>query len=199
MEGDHGSAEVSTMSSVLRKGMSWLGLGPDEDYEDYDFVDDQQLSYDEPSQPSNLGVRTLASARPALSSDEWEEPEPGGIRVLPTVGGASEAARPRGVVRPLPTTASPRPQVVSPRTFNDAQEVGDLFKRRQPVILNLQDLDRDLGRRLLDFASGVAYGLGGAVERVASHIYLLTPADVEISADDRRRIRDGDLVEQTSR
>ncbi len=186
------------MSSVLRKGMSWLGLGPDEDYEDYDFVEDQQLSYDDPSQPSNLGVRTLGTPRAALSADDWDESEPGGIRVLPAVGGGSETARPRGVVRPLPTAASPRPQVVSPQTFNDAQEIGDLFKRRQPVILNLQNLDRDLGRRLLDFASGVSYGLGGSVERIASHIYLLTPADVEISADDRRRILDGDLAESLS-
>src|ERR1700710_2088297 len=98
--GDDGPAEVSTMSSVLRKGMSWLGLGPDEDYEDYDFVDDQQLSYDDVSQPSNLGVRTLASARPALSSDDWEEPEPGGIRVLPPTGGGAESARPPAGGRP---------------------------------------------------------------------------------------------------
>ncbi|HKY13500.1 MAG TPA: cell division protein SepF, partial [Microthrixaceae bacterium] len=98
------------------------------------------------------------------------------------------------VVRPLPS-ATAKPHVVNPKAFNDAQEVGDWFKRRQPVIVNLQGLDRDLARRLLDFASGVAYGLGGTVERVASHVYLLTPADVEVSADDRRRISEGALVD----
>ena len=61
--------------------------------------------------------------------------------------------------------------------------------------MNLQGLDRDLARRLLDFASGVAYGLGGTVERAASHVYLVTPIDVEISAEDRRRIQDGGLAE----
>lgn len=87
-----------------------------------------------------------------------------------------------------------RPQVVAPSAFNDAQEVGDLVKRRQPVILNLQGLDADLARRLLDFASGVAYGLGGRVEKAMSRVYVVTPADVEISAEDRRRIKEGSLT-----
>jgi cell division inhibitor SepF len=139
-------------------------------------------------------VRPVQPAqRPQVVSEDWDEPEPGGIRVLPASAPAPDGSRPRGVVRPLPTAASARPQVVSPKSFNDAQEVGDLFKRRQPVILNLQNLDRDLARRLLDFASGVAYGLAGTVERVASHVYLITPADMEVSADDRRRIKEGAL------
>jgi cell division inhibitor SepF len=188
------------MSGMLRKGMSWLGLGPDEDYDDYDFVDDQ-LDYDDTAsgpvatgQSLGPAVRPVQPAqRPQVVSEDWDEPEPGGIRVLPASAPAPDGSRPRGVVRPLPTAASARPQVVSPKSFNDAQEVGDLFKRRQPVILNLQNLDRDLARRLLDFASGVAYGLAGTVERVASHVYLITPADMEVSADDRRRIKEGAL------
>jgi cell division inhibitor SepF len=187
------------MSGMLRKGMSWLGLGPDEDYDDYDFVDDQFDADDTMSGPVPSGSPTMRPvggqppARPQVVTEDWDEPEPGGIRVLPATAAPSDGTRPRGVVRPLPTAASARPQVVSPKSFNDAQEVGDLFKRRQPVILNLQNLDRDLARRLLDFASGVAYGLGGSVERVASHVYLITPADVEVSADDRRRIKEGAL------
>jgi cell division inhibitor SepF len=185
------------MSGMLRKGMSWLGLGPDEDYDDYDFVDDQ-LDYDDPSAgaPGGPAVRTVPAAaqRPQVVTEDWDaEPEPGGIRVLPASAPPPDGTRPRGVVRPLPTAAAARPQVVSPKSFNDAQEVGDLFKRRQPVILNLQNLDRDLARRLLDFASGVAYGLSGTVERVASHVYLITPADMEVSAEDRRRIKEGAL------
>ncbi|MCC6225623.1 MAG: cell division protein SepF [Microthrixaceae bacterium] len=189
------------MSSMLRKGMSWLGLGPDEDYEEYDFIDDQ-FDYEdaEPPAPSGAASRPAPRpvARPQIVTEDWDEAEPGGIRVLPSNGptsSPSEGPRARGVVRPLPTASAARPQVVSPRSFNDAQEVGDLFKRRQPVVLNLQGLDRDLARRLLDFASGVAYGLGGTVERAASHVYLVTPIDVEISAEDRRRIQDGVLAE----
>ena len=71
---------------------------------------------------------------------------------------APEPVRPRGVVRPVRAQASAHP-TWSPPEFNDAQEVGDWFRKGQPVIVNLQELDRDLARRLLDFSSGVAYGL----------------------------------------
>ena len=185
------------MTGMLRKGMSWLGLGPDDEYDDYDFVDDAV----DRDAPLAAGAAPRPIARPqAVPNEDWDDvAEPGGIRVLPVAGsgaasaGYAQASRPRSVVRPLPTPVSARPQVVTPTSFNDAQEVGDLFKKRQPVIVNLQGLDRDLARRLLDFASGVTYGLGGTVERVASHVYLLTPSDMEVSAEERRRIRESGL------
>jgi len=183
------------MTGMLRKGMSWLGLGPDDEYDDYDFVDDVS----DRDAPAAVGARPVARPQ-AVPNEDWDDvAEPGGIRVLPVANpsaatsGYEQTSRPRSVVRPLPTPTSARPQVVTPTSFNDAQEVGDVFKRRQPVIVNLQGLDRDLARRLLDFASGVTYGLGGTVERVASHVYLLTPADMEVSADERRRIRESGL------
>ena len=76
---------------------------------------------------------------------------------------------------------------MSPTTFNDAQSIGDRFKAGQAVIVNLQGADRDLRRRLVDFASGLCYALGGKMDRVADQVYLLTPADVEVSAADTRR------------
>jgi len=81
-----------------------------------------------------------------------------------------------------------KPQKVTPDSFNEAQQIADIFKRRQPVIINLKGADRDLSRRLIDFASGVCYGLGGSMERVGGQVYLLTPTDVEVSEDDRRRL-----------
>ncbi len=194
------------MASMLRKGMSWLGLGPDEDYDDYDYADpDDRYADEEIDEPSRRAGRSDHGAVVAIRSPPGcrgrcrlgRAAEPGGIRVLPGLrdvraGGAARTRhRPRrSVVRPLPTPVPTKPHVVSPQSFNDAQDVGDWFKRRQPVIVNLQGLDRDLARRLLDFASGVTYGLGGSVERVASHVYLLTPADVEVSDEDRRLIKD---------
>jgi cell division inhibitor SepF len=77
-----------------------------------------------------------------------------------------------------------------PRSFNEAQEVADLIKGSAPVIMNLQEADRDLSRRLIDFASGLCYGLGGSMERVANSVYLLTPTDVEVSAEDKRRLEE---------
>jgi cell division inhibitor SepF len=204
------SGKEAQMAGMMRKGMSWLGLGPEEDYDEYDELEDAYYE----DEPVEQAPRAQPRRRPAPVDAEWDDPEPdlsaggstGGIRVLAPAESSrqsvsappAEPARVRSVVRPLPTSPSAKPHVVTPEAFNDAQEVGDWFKKRQPVILNLQGLDRDLARRLLDFASGVAYGLGGTVERVASHVYLLTPSDMEVSADDRRRITEGALVDETS-
>lgn len=182
------------MAGMLRKGMSWLGLGPDEDYDDY-YDDEPEIDLRRTAHEPAAAV-----VRPVNDDAEWDEGESASVRVLPTAAGAraarvypSESHAPRtSVVRPLPTSApaATKPHVVIPESFNDAQQVGDWFRKRQPVILNLQALDRDLARRLLDFASGVAYGLAGRVEKVASQVYLLTPADVEVPADERDRLRD---------
>ena len=82
---------------------------------------------------------------------------------------------------------SRKPYAVSPEAFNDAQEIGDRFKSGQPVIVNLQAVDRDLRRRLVDFSSGLCYAMGGKMDRVADQVYLLTPAEVEVSATPTRR------------
>ena len=99
------------------------------------------------------------------------------------------------VVRPAAEPAVARPQVVSPSSFGAAQEVADKFKANRPVIMNLQGLDRDLRRRLIDFASGLCYGLGGKLDKVAEQVFLLTPADVQVPEEDRRRMSERDFDE----
>jgi cell division inhibitor SepF len=98
---------------------------------------------------------------------------------------------PQPAVRPVPAPVMAKPHVISPTTFNEAQEVGDKYKSNVPVIVNLQAADRDLSRRLIDFASGLCYGLGGSMERVANQVFLLTPSSVEISPEERRRLHEG--------
>jgi cell division inhibitor SepF len=75
--------------------------------------------------------------------------------------------------------------VVPPRTFNDAQKIADQFKGGVPVIVNLQQTDSDLAKRLIDFASGLTYGLDGGMQRIADKVFLLTPPNVEVSAEER--------------
>ena len=99
------------------------------------------------------------------------------------------------VVRPIPPDASARPHVVVPESFNQAQEVADKFKGNQPVIVNLQGAERDLSRRLIDFASGLCYGLGGQMDKVANQVYLLTPSNVEVSAEEKRRLQERGLYD----
>jgi cell division inhibitor SepF len=213
------------MASMWRKAMLYLGLGPDEEYDDYEIADDQRHvpprqpvrrsgPVGMPRDPDNTGsVRTLS---PSYGDDELRtngnghghshahvEPQHSfPSRQVPTAERAVDRSldrdrdrtpppRPRpAVVRPLVTGATSKPHVIGPSSFNDAQEVADKFKVNVPVILNLQGVDRDLSRRIIDFASGLCYGLGGQMERVANQVYLLTPSDVEVSAEERRRLQE---------
>lgn len=196
------------MSNWMDTARTWLGLGNDAYYDDeygdpgYDDPDDQ---YDEPDDdyveeaPAVRPVGGRSAARPVRSvassrqPEDWEDNGDGGVRVISQPEPEPEPAA-RGVVRPLPTSA--KPHVVSPSGFNDVQQVADRFKRDQPVIINLQGVDRDLSRRLIDFASGLCYGLEGDMERVADQVFLLTPRGAEVSDDDRRRLREGGLVDE---
>lgn len=131
---------------------------------------------DEPEDDDGVGLSPRApdpgpNLRPLSRDDSPAAPRPSVVRTMPS---ASTAAR---------------VHVVEPRGFNDAQEVGDRLKANQPVILNLQGLDRDLQRRLIDFSSGLAYALGGSMSRVADQVFLLTPSNVEVSQEEKERLQ----------
>lgn len=94
-----------------------------------------------------------------------------------------------GVVRSLDSMRA-KPRTLLPESFADAKLVADEFKRDVPVLLNLQGLDRDLARRLIDFASGICYALDGSMEKIASQVFLLIPDGGQVSDEDRRRIEE---------
>jgi cell division inhibitor SepF len=101
------------------------------------------------------------------------------------------ATRPTRVLRPVGDNGGPadvQVHLVIPRNFNDAQQVADQFKDGIPVILNLQGTDTDLSKRLIDFASGLTYALDGGMQRIADKVFLLTPRNVEVSAEERARL-----------
>jgi cell division inhibitor SepF len=81
-----------------------------------------------------------------------------------------------------------RVHLVVPKSFNDAQQIADKFKESIPVILNLQGSDTDLSKRLIDFASGLTYALDGGMQRIGDKVFMLTPRNVEISAEERARL-----------
>jgi cell division inhibitor SepF len=81
-----------------------------------------------------------------------------------------------------------RVHLVIPKSFNDAQQVADKFKDSVPVVLNLQGIDADLSKRLIDFASGLTYALDGGMQRIADKVFMLTPRNVEISAEERAQL-----------
>jgi cell division inhibitor SepF len=115
--------------------------------------------------------------------------------------------RRRGGGRQAAPEPAPRPRggnggdlsmhMVTPRSFNDAQSIADEFKRQKPVIINLQSTDRELSKRLIDFSSGMTYALGGGMQRVAQGIFLLTPQNVDVSAEEKARILEGGFFNQS--
>src|ERR671931_272109 len=98
------------------------------------------------------------------------------------------APRSRGL-RPVGGNgADVRVHLVTPYSFNDAQEVADRFKQDIPVILNLQTTDAELAKRLIDFTSGLTYALGGGMQKIADKTFLLSPRNVEVSAEEKARL-----------
>lgn len=187
------------MTSMLRRAMLYLGLGPDDEYDDYDAVDEPRPA---PSRPAASSRYPATAPGPAREPD-YDSHDPGGptssvrtigtapVRPQPSGDSGDPGARPQtAVVRPLQPVASAKPYVVAPTSFNHAQEVADKLKVNQPVIVNLQNVERDLSRRIIDFASGLCYGIGGTMERVANQVFLLTPTNVEVSAEERRRLEE---------
>ena len=176
--------------SVFHKTMVWLGLVDDEYYgEDDEYYADE---YGEPiGAPARQPARATAGA--AASAPAMIEPSPLTVirsrRDRDDAGAAPPAMAPRAsAVRPIPMPAT-RVHVMDPKGFNDAQEVGDRLKNGQPVILNLQGVDRDLQRRLIDFASGLAYALNGTMSKAADQVFLLTPSNVEVSEEEKERLQ----------
>ncbi len=158
--------------------MLYLGLGPDEAYEEFDTGE--------------------SVPRGPLSSSEFVEARSDAAgRSLWAVDGPSNTVRTvapvaTGTVKRIPPPVASRPHTVAPTSFEDVQEMADRFVSEQPVIVNLQGVESELSRRIIDFASGVCYGVGGEMEKVANQVYLLTPTNVEVSAADRLLLEDPD-------
>ena len=112
-----------------------------------------------------------------------DEPRSGGreTRVLRPVGGNGRSGGGSAA-------GDIQVHLVIPKSFNDAQQIADQFKDSIPVILNLQSTDTDLSKRLIDFASGLTYALDGGMQRIADKVFLLTPRNVEVSAEERARL-----------
>lgn len=175
------------MAGLLRRTMVYLGLVDDE-YDDFEPYEEAQPSAPQPQarQPQPQPQRGYAQEQePGISSIRTiprEQPTeyPSGVTVQP---------RP-AVVRPIQPVQNAKPVVIQPSQFSDAQEIGDRLKASQPVIVNLSSGDRELSRRMIDFCSGATYVLGGSMDKVADQVFLLTPSNVEVSAEERRRLHE---------
>jgi cell division inhibitor SepF len=123
------------------------------------------------------------------------EEHAGGVRRLPRTDAAARTMPEptESIVRTIPASRPVASTIhrAEPKRFNEARELGEKFKDGVPVIMNLQGTEDSIARRLVDFASGLVFGLSGKIELVASRVYLLTPQDIEVSAEERERLREG--------
>lgn len=85
----------------------------------------------------------------------------------------------------------------SPRTYNEARTIGEHFREGTPVIMNLTEMDDTDAKRLVDFAAGLVFGLHGSIERVTQKVFLLSPANVDVTAEDKARIAEGGFFNQS--
>ena len=160
----------------------YFGLAEDEAYDDEvepyqePGVESQETSRDRPP------VRRLSTRRRRDEIDDIFADDVGSERRTSTLRPVESA---RGNGR---SGGDVRVHFVAPKSFNDVQDVADKFKDTIPVILNLQGTDTDLSKRLIDFSSGLTYALDGGMQRIADKVFLLTPRNVEVSAEERARL-----------
>jgi cell division inhibitor SepF len=171
------------LGDLWNRTLVYFGIAEEDEWDDDAAVEEElERSYEE----RRANVRRL-SPRRSDQPDDWTEAT------------AESAKPPRARLRrvdapPQPATVGPAPatvHLVVPRSFNDAQQIADKFKNDIPVILNLQSSDAELSKRLIDFASGLTYALEGGMQRVADKVFLLTPRNVQVSAEERARWLEG--------
>ena|SRR3990172_4682672 len=167
------------LGNVWNRALVYFGIAEEEEYWDEDFSAENELERTYSDRPN---VRRLHRPRQAQDEfDDWTDPEP------PARSATGRRAT-RAPLEAVQSTSSQRVHLVMPRSFNDAQSVADKFKDSVPVILNLQNADAELAKRLIDFSSGLTYALNGGMQRVADKVFLLTPRNVEVSAEERARM-----------
>jgi len=165
------------LRDTWHKTLVYFGLAePDEGYIEEPEPEPERGLEDNYRERPN--VRRLQSRRARDDFDDIFADEP-----------PRSSSRQTRVLRPVDNgRAGVQVHLVVPKSFNDAQQVADQFKDAIPVILNLQGTDTDLSKRLIDFASGLTYALDGGMQRIADKVFLLTPRNVEVSAEERARL-----------
>lgn len=168
------------MADRLKRAAAWLGLVTDDRYSEYD----DQPGQDEPT----AGVPTQAG-RPEDSKVTHLETK----RPAPAVVPSSAAAQPATTPQPTAAARSSISRIITvhPRTYNEARTIGEHFRDGVPVIMNLTEMEDTDAKRLVDFAAGLIFGLRGDIDRVTSRVFLLSPPNINVTAEDKERIAGG--------
>lgn len=175
------------MSGAMRRIGEYLGLL--EDTGDYD-------SYDGDERRATQETAPVRAERPARRAPEAPEVE----RPAAPVADLSERRRvaPAPVAAPVPAAAElSRITTLHPRTYNEARTVGENFREGTPVIMNLSEMDDADAKRLVDFAAGLVFATRGSIERITNKVFLLSPQNVTVAAEEKERIVAGGFFNQS--
>ncbi len=173
------------MAGAMHKMAVYLGLVEDDPrYDDgYDSYEEYEDEYGEPVEPAEPEAeRPAARGRTEFLMD----PAP------PTAPRASTH-----VPGPSYATDLARITTLHPRTYNEARTIGEHFREGTPVIMNLTEMVDSDAKRLVDFAAGLIFGLHGSIDRVTNRVFLLCPANVEVTAEDKARIAERGFFNQS--
>jgi cell division inhibitor SepF len=165
------------MASAMRKMAVYLGLVEDDHRYDEQYQDEYSDEYDE------------YGADLVTDDDRLEPGVPDG-----PAGSRTPDRRAAGQVQ---TTDLARITTLHPRTYNEARTIGEHFREGTPVIMNLTEMVDSDARRLVDFAAGLIFGLRGSIDRVTNKVFLLSPANVEVAAEDKARIAERGFFNQS--
>jgi len=179
---------------MWHKTMVYFGLVEDDPDREYDEEEEHLQAHREleESYADRPNVRKLSRGQRRGRVDYDD--------IYPEENAGRESGRKVTRVRPLRAAASPNHvsvHLVLPKNFNDAQQVAEKFKSDVPVILNLQGADTDLSKRLIDFSSGLTYALDGGMQRIADKVFLLTPRNVDVSAEEKARLLEKGFFNQS--
>ncbi|HEU0088598.1 MAG TPA: cell division protein SepF [Pseudonocardiaceae bacterium] len=146
----------------------------------------------EPSAPSSSRVHP-----PRRPSWAPEAPVRGSLAIDPAAPAREPLASPRSAMF-AEDEAHPLARIVTlhPHTYNEARPIGERYREGTPVIINLTGMDDKDAKRLVDFAAGLAFALRGSIDKVTNKVFLLSPPNVEVSAEDRRRLAEGGIFNQ---
>jgi cell division inhibitor SepF len=169
------------LRDTWHRALVYFGLAEDPDYRERDIYEPDTAPhgqvYESGAPRGSASVSRLSERRRSRDDidDIFADDDlaPSRSRVLTPVGNGG---------------AGVQVHLVTPTSFNDAQEVADRFKYSVPVILNLQTTEGELAKRLIDFASGLTYALDGGMQKIAEKTFLLTPHNVEVSAEEKARL-----------
>ena len=173
------------MAGAMRKMAVYLGLVEDEEgepYDDYEGYDDG-TGHASPHAPAPSVVRRHDPGAAAL---RVTRPDETAVSYTPPVRRTGAEA-----------VDAYRITTMHPRTYNEARTIGEHFREGIPVIMNLTEMDDADAKRLVDFAAGLSFGLRGSIERVTAKVFLLSPRDVDVTAEDKARIREGGFFNQS--